>query len=1149
MICFSSSVSLSLSVTFTALPKPLLCIQIRMSAMEIDSNLTSLLQTLTMADPLTAPRSWESISSESGMSRPEKHPTNTADPTHQPSSITESALVRLALDALRGVKASLVELEELSDTFCSIPADRTKLSTPTVWCRGSSTSALGHFLRSIHSTGLKVFFLQEFINFYCYPAKSENAGKCSFSLVNQAFAVSIRKLLEGYFCSLNTLSGSVELRRASNKNFCSDITLLEVYLHTEELRRFVESIGNICFPKHLGLDLAREDLSTETVMDFQKFFRGAELLSYLYVQFQDADPGHYGLLKYLFVRSFEPYWEFIKSWIYQANLNDPYEEFFLDWSEGVAVSSSFPAPEDELSQFVKERNNVPLPCFLGDVSRPILRTGEQLHVLVKLLSFCNLYFVERGANPESVLPCWFSGTETDSQNSSFLLNSLAFSAKSIKTLVSKREVLYKTLMEKLGEMQLKFDVHSKWVIPFHTKLDFQHGPQDMHASNAGSIDMETAPNIPVGAEYNGATYTSDESMYGAQLEKESTCSSSYDSEEELDAHDVSIPPAKHANAYERLFFSQIPSNLDHEPIQFKDPFQKNRDEEPHHEIGAITDSLKEDNLKFGCWPLGSLPENPFVSNNNCLILEELQSTVDKEEPVLSKGFEPFLVINGTNEPHCENKPSFTGRNYNLSANPILTKAIWLDNGEFGDKNCRRNGGFLGPCFDFSSVATPSDNFSGRSSVRDGSLMEEHLAVKNPIEVKHLVRTNMTTCTKTELNSLPSSEVQTEEKTKADVSGGAQWTGSLGYSSKDVEHAESGDCRYGSDHACEMPLDLVMYKCIVQEILLQYKYVSSFTIKLLKEGFDLGDHFLALRRYHFMEMADWADHLVASLFNQRWFNIQAEQNIAVVQGLLDLALQRSSCDSDPYKERLFVYVKEEDKVCFSGSASGLHIFDSILLGFRVDWPVSIVITQEALKIYAEIFGYLSQIRFSLFSLTHTWRCLKDLVKANRSPGAMKELNAFFRVRQQINHFVSTLQLYVHSQLSGASWGRFQLSLEHQAKDILDLGSMHMSYLREAVHICFLSAETKPVAAIIRNILQCAVDLRSCFTRVDSNSDTLTLHSLVNFSEVSAISLRFESHLKDLHLLYMNSPKHGDLSLCRFWGYLNYNEYYSFAMFTF
>lgn len=202
-------------------------------------------------------------------------------------------MVRLALHALQGVKASLMELEEVSDTFCSIPADRTNRSIPNLWCHGLSTSSLGHFLRSIHSTGLKVFFLQEFMNFYLYPTRSENVSKSPFSLVNQAFAVSIRKLLEGYFCALNTLSASVELRRSSNQNCCSDITLLEVYLHTEESRRFVESIGNICFPKHLGLDLAREDLNTETFMDFHKFLTGAELLSYLYVQLQVSYLLHY----------------------------------------------------------------------------------------------------------------------------------------------------------------------------------------------------------------------------------------------------------------------------------------------------------------------------------------------------------------------------------------------------------------------------------------------------------------------------------------------------------------------------------------------------------------------------------------------------------------------------------------------------------------------------------------------------------------------------------------------------------------------------------------------------------------------------------------------------------------------------------------
>lgn len=47
---------------------------------------------------------------------------------------------------------------------------------------------------------------------------------------------------------------------------------------------------------------------------------------------------------------------------------------------------------------------------------------------------------------------------------------------------------------------------------------------------------------------------------------------------------------------------------------------------------------------------------------------------------------------------------------------------------------------------------------------------------------------------------------------------------------------------------------------------RYKYVSNFTIKLLEEGFDLQGHLLSLRHYHFMELADWADSFITSLWN-------------------------------------------------------------------------------------------------------------------------------------------------------------------------------------------------------------------------------------------------------------------------------------------
>lgn len=42
---------------------------------------------------------------------------------------------------------------------------------------------------------------------------------------------------------------------------------------------------------------------------------------------------------------------------------------------------------------------------------------------------------------------------------------------------------------------------------------------------------------------------------------------------------------------------------------------------------------------------------------------------------------------------------------------------------------------------------------------------------------------------------------------------------------------------------------------------------------------------------------------------------------------------------------------------------------------MDWPISIVLTPGALKMYAEIFSFLIQVKLALFSLTDVWRQLK------------------------------------------------------------------------------------------------------------------------------------------------------------------------------
>lgn len=74
-------------------------------------------------------------------------------------------------------------------------------------------------------------------------------------------------------------------------------------------------------------------------------------------------------------------------------------------------------------------------------------------------------------------------------------------------------------------------------------------------------------------------------------------------------------------------------------------------------------------------------------------------------------------------------------------------------------------------------------------------------------------------------------------------------------------------------------------------------------------------------------------------------------------------------------------------------------------------------------------------------------------------------------------------------------------------------------------CFLSVETKPVALIIKNILQCALDFRHCFTGGDfdyaaNGTDPLNLRYLINFSQVIYIYFLLNVTIFFLKLILSN-----------------------------
>uniref|UniRef100_A0A0E0H4H8 Gamma-tubulin complex component n=1 Tax=Oryza nivara TaxID=4536 RepID=A0A0E0H4H8_ORYNI len=1091
------------------------------------SSLSSLLATLRVVGPWTPPATWESVTQAGGAARTANPGGRLrGDPIYELASVPDASLVRLALHALHGVKSSLDEIEELSVLFFSCPADRTSHRVANVWSRSSSTTSVGNILKSIRTTGLSVLFLCKFLHFYLFQSRElngrgreghehevsdseETEQPAPYSLVNQAFAAAVEKVLEGYFCSLNTLPASIKLRRLEGQpdipsmtpdgasyNSNSEITLLEVYLHTEELRRHIKSLGNICFPKFAGLSLCQEGLTTDSNLGFENFPWSTDLLSYLYVHLRDADSVHYGLLKYLFVHSCEPYCNFIKSWIYRASVDDPYEEFLITQAKNKRTQGGSSDPVDNFTLLsLKGANHVSAPCFLKDVCGPLLRTGQQLQVLMKLLESCNLSDTGGDAHAsrhiihlEEILP-WF---DTSIESS---MNSFTFSKSRVEAVICQRDAMYKSMIEKLHHFFSNVEV-----IPFDAALNVLHistSPLDTAVSDVELFYHGTnalpACNVVAELKDNDASSTSQESSDKVDALESSESSSSYSSiddiEDEIDTACDNMPSSMfssyRASSGEAKCSSVTTKLLSYETCSVSDginpasPINENKKKDdlsyghvPMHsqsiEHDVVCDALEPDNQYSEFWPFDSFLKNSFdISSGKMSLAEEFLYTGDKGAEQVShanvvcrhsESGSPRLPNRDNDEKSSNIKqPWNTNIPYNFSINPIVKNAVSCHT-EHDLHGNRKNRALIG--FNFESVTNPCEAYCGRStSSLDEFEVRSAMAVQSNAQAsKQFDCSSKLLQSKTTSHAYLTSpgDISAQTNLLENPSGGAFWEKSLEYTAKSMEIA--GDTTSSSD----MPLDIA---------------IDNFTMKLLEDGFDLCGHLQALRRYHFMELADWADSFIVSIYKKKWSFVKSEHKRAEIQRLLDLALQRSSCDSDPYKERLFVYMNEQPVVSLKASTCGLDVLDDILLGYKVDWPVNIVITEEALKTYAEIFRYL--VRLAVFSLTEVWRFLKELTQlisrsSHNRPDVLKELSSVMKLRHQVYHFLSTLQQYLHCHLSDISWRRFQHSLQHQ---------------------------------------------------------------------VDAIRTKFEGNIKDLYILHLKSSKYGEIGLYRFWGYLNYNEYHS------
>nr|CAB3487957.1 unnamed protein product [Digitaria exilis] len=511
----------------------------------------------------------------------------------------------------------------------------------------------------------------------------------------------------------------------------------------------------------------------------------------------DADPVHYGLLKYLFIRSCEPYFNFIKSWIYRASVDDPYEEFLITQTENKDTRGDSSDILDEFALF-------PLMVI------PFHTASNLLH------------------------------KRTDH----------------LDTSVSDAELL-------CGDSD--------------ATLTCNMGPEK--DNDASSTSQEYSDKEDPLESSECSSYTS---MDDVEVDSATDCGNS--SSSMFSSYCINTGEAKCSLVTRKLLSSQASSA--HHVINLASPIDEcekdgnlNGRHVPMHSQN-IKHDVVPDALELDYQYSQFSPFNRFMKRTGCssekmnsveeFIYTDHISSAEKVShctevyPLHSESRHPRLLNTKTFEKSGKiNQAWNTSIPYNLSLNPILKNpASCHPESDLQHKSKNR----ALATFDFESVTDPCEVYCGRSlSYLAESVNGTATVVKSSTEPSGQPDCSsklLQAQARSQAHLTSSGEMAAKDNIPENASGGAFWEKSLQYSDKSKEKTAVD---FSSQF--DMPLDIVIDKCIIQEILLQYKYVSSFTMKLLEEGFDLYAHLLALRRYHFMELADWADSFIISFYHK------------------------------------------------------------------------------------------------------------------------------------------------------------------------------------------------------------------------------------------------------------------------------------------
>lgn len=183
------------------------------------------------------------------------------------------------------------------------------------------------------------------------------------------------------------------------------------------------------------------------------------------------------------------------------------------------------------------------------------------------------------------------------------------------------------------------------------------------------------------------------------------------------------------------------------------------------------------------------------------------------------------------------------------------------------------------------------------------------------------------------------------------------------------------------------------------------------------------------------------------------------------------------------------------------------WDIFSLDYRVDVPISTIITPDSMETYLKIFSFLWRIKRVDYSLNSTWRRHMNVEHAVRTLREIAgDLHKCHLLRNEMVHFISNFQYYIMFEVLEYSWQELVKEMK-QASDLDVVIGAHSKYLSYITDKLLLTSFSENLQKDLKNLLE--VILRFC--RIQ---DHIYITALENASRKSnSEAAQYGSELRD------------------------------------